>query len=54
MVLKELKNIHFSPIVKMAANYAKINKVGSLDAGFQLVPLVQNFWNFLNIVTEHQ
>ena len=26
----------------MAANYAKINRVGSLDTGFQQVPIVQN------------
>ena len=37
----------------MAANYAKIDRVGSLDAGFQQVPLVQNSWNFHNIVLEH-
>ena len=35
----------------MAANYAKISKV---DAGFQQVPLLQNFWNVNNIVMEHQ
>ena len=28
-------------LVKMTANYAKINRVGSLDAGFQQVPLLQ-------------
>ena len=44
----------FFPIVKMAANYAKINRVGTLDAGFQHVPIVQNVWNFHNIVMEHQ
>ena len=32
----------------------KIERVGILDAGFQQVPLVQNFWNFYNIVMEHQ
>ena len=36
------KKIHFSQIVKMAPNYAKIDRVGSLDAGFQQVPIVQN------------
>ena len=39
---------------KIAAKYAQINRIGSLDAGFQQVPLVQNFLNFLRIVTEHQ
>ena len=46
------KNYIF-PIVKMAANYAKINRVGmvgDLDAGFQPVSLVQNFWMFHSIV----
>ena len=38
----------------MVTNYAKIDSVGSLDAGFQLVPLVLNFWNFYIIVMEHQ
>ena len=33
------------PIVKLAANYAKIDRVGSLDEGFQQVH---------NIVMEHQ
>ena len=32
----------------------KVDRVGSLDAGFQQVPLVQNFWNFHNILMEHQ
>ena len=27
---------------------------GSLDAAFQQVPLVQNFWNIHNTVMEHQ
>ena len=27
-------------LVKLAANYAKINRVDNLDAGFQQVPLV--------------
>ena len=39
---------------KIAAKYAQINRIGSLDARFQQVPLVQNFLNFLCIVTEHQ
>ena len=38
----------------MAANYAKINKVGRSDADFQQAPLVQNFWNLHDIVMEHQ
>ena len=29
-------------MVKMASIYAKIDRVDSLDAGFQQVPLVQN------------
>ena len=28
---------------KVAAKYAEIDKVGKLEAGFQQVPLVQNF-----------
>ena len=44
------KIISFFPIEKMAAKYAKIDRVGSLDAGFQQVPPVQNFRNFYNIV----
>ena len=38
----------------MAAKCAKIDRVDSLDTGFQQVPLIQNFWNFHNIVMEHQ
>ena len=38
----------------MAAKYAKNDRVGSLDAGFQQVPLIEIFWNFHNIVMEHQ
>ena len=40
-------------IVKMAANYAKIGRVGRLQAGFEQVP-VQTLWNFHNIVVKHQ
>ena len=40
----------FPMTVKMPANYAQINRVGSLDASFQQVPLVQNFKTFHNIV----
>ena len=43
----------FFPIVKVAAKYAKIDRVGNLDVGFQQVTLAQNFWNFHNIVIEH-
>ena len=35
----------------MAAKYTNIY---SLDADFQQVPLVQNFWKFHNIVTEDE
>ena len=38
----------------MAAKYAKIDRVGSLDADFQQIPLLQTFWNFQNTVMEHQ
>ena len=30
----------------MAATYTKIDRVGSFDAGFQQVPLVQNIQKF--------
>ena len=36
-----MSNIFTFPIVEMAANYAKIEMVGSLDAVFQQVPLAQ-------------
>ena len=36
-------NISTFPVVKMAANYVKIYRVGGLDAGFQQVQLVQKF-----------
>ena len=48
------RKITFLSIVKVAAKYAIIDRVGSLDAGFQQIPLVQNFWNFHDIVMEHQ
>ena len=38
----------------MAAKSTKNDRVGSLDADFQQVPLVQIFWNFHSIVIEHQ
>ena len=38
--LKKNKNTNF-PFVKMAVNYAKMDRVGSLDADFQQVILVQ-------------
>ena len=34
----------------MAAKYAKIDRVGSLDADFKQVPLVQTSQNFHNVV----
>ena len=42
VVLNFFEKFHFSHS-KMAANYAKINRIGNLDAGFQQVSLVQNF-----------
>ena len=38
----------------MVAKYAKLERVDRLAANFQQAPLVQNFWNFHNIVIEHQ
>ena len=34
----------------MNANYAKICRVGNLEADFQQVPIVQFLWNFHNVV----
>ena len=48
---------HFSPKVKMAANYAEISSVGKLETSFQQVPhvpFVQIFCNFHNIVVKYQ
>ena len=46
------KNKMFSlfSIVKMAANYAGIGRVGKFAAAFQQVRFVQLFWNCHNIV----
>ena len=41
-------------IVKMAAKYAEIARVGKLVAGFQQVLLIQNFRDFNIIFMEHQ
>ena len=49
MVLKE-SNIFTLP---MTAKYTKIDMVGSLDIGFQQVPLVQNFWNIHSNVMDN-
>ena len=38
----------------MNANYVEICKVGFLEADFLQVPLDQFFWNFHNIVVQHQ
>ena len=38
----------------MAAKYAEIGREGKLETGFQQILLVQNFWNFHNIVMEYQ
>ena len=40
-------------IVKSVSYYAKLDRICSLDAGFQQVPLVQKFWKFHNMVMEH-
>ena len=32
----------------------KIDKIGSLDAGIEQIPLVETFCDFHNIVTEHK
>ena len=42
LVLKKAL-FHFSPIVNMAANHAKICRVGKLEADFYQVPFVQIF-----------
>ena len=38
----------------MIANYSEIGGVGKLEAGFQQVSFVQIFWNFHEIVMNHQ
>ena len=38
----------------MAANYAKIDRVGSLDACFQQVQSFKNFWNTHSIDMEYK
>ena len=47
----------FSTILQMAGAYKWLQKrqksIGSLDAGFKQVELVQNFWNFHIIDIEH-
>ena len=42
----------FSPKVKITEKCAKIDREGSLDAGFQQLPFVQNVWTFHNIIME--
>ena len=42
MIVLKTRYFHF-PIVKMAANYPEIGRVGKLEAGFQQVPLVPIF-----------
>ena len=46
VILENYEKFHFSHS-KMAENYAKINRVGSLDADFQQVPLVIQKSNLL-------
>ena len=43
----------FFLILKMAAIYAEIGRVGKLEAGFQQVPIVQNFCNFHIVMVHH-
>ena len=43
--IKKIENFHCSHN-KMSAKYAKINRVGSLDTGFQQGPLVQFLFEF--------
>ena len=43
----------FFPWLKIAVKYVKSDRVGSLDAGSQQVPLVQEFLFCLNIVFGH-
>ena len=38
----------------MAAKYAKIDRVSSLEVGFQQVAFVQNFLNFHDAIMENQ
>ena len=47
----EIVNLSHSNMAKI---YVQFDRLGCLDAGFQQVPLVQNFWNIDNIVMEHQ
>ena len=54
LVLKRNSSLLIFPIVKMAVKYAKIERVDSLNAWFQKVPLVQIFSNFHNIVMRQQ
>ena len=41
---KKILNIFIFSIIKMAAKYAEICRVGKLEAGFQQVPHFQKFW----------
>ena len=47
-------NIFIFSHVKLAAKHVEIGRVYKLEALFQQIPLVQNFWNFHNFVVEHQ
>ena len=44
----------FYAIIKMAANYSEIGRLGKLEAAFQQVPLVHFFLSFRNTVMKHQ
>ena len=43
LLVKKKTNILFFPVVIMAVKYAKIDRVGSLNADFKQVPLIQTF-----------
>ena len=38
---KQIKYFHFFPIVKMAANYIEISRLGKLEIDFKQVPFAQ-------------
>ena len=43
---KNIKYFHFLPYTQMAANYAKIARIGSLDEGFFNCSTCSEFLNF--------
>ena len=42
----KIEYFNFFLVVKMAEEYAKIGRVGILNAGFQQITVVKKFWNF--------